>query len=232
MTTTPTLDPERTDQMRTFIVVEAASSTALASPARRPVGVRRTALAGAAAAALAAGGLVVVATTDAPTGSDRATAADPTDPGRTGPPPAPGDLRTIAVERSDGWTTVRLVDIDADPDAVVADLVAAGFAAERGILDVSDDALGQRTVSAGDGESEIPTFIAVTPGEAGDGGLVGLSVHLPADGYLASPPDADGMKYLFGPTEDVTEGAVRFGADRTVSLRTGSDVSLVVLTTP
>ncbi len=232
MSPAPTLDPDRTDQMRTFLVVEAASSVATATPARRPAAaVRRTLVAGGVATALVAGGLVAISLTD--------DAPAPTDPSRAEGTTtvALPDLQTIAVARSDGWTTVRLTDVDADPDAVVVDLQAAGFATERRELAVEVGPDGSVTVDpavgSGDEEGE-EGFAMLSIGSAGDGGewgaegLAGISVS-GDDLWLESPPPPES-----GATEPVVLGndehpnLVRLHHDGSLSIRDGAQVSIVV----
>src|SRR4051794_39727263 len=105
MPTTPTLDDDRTAQLRTFLTVEAARSLADGSadhPAPFLARHRRVA-AGAAAATLLGGGIFAVT---AITG---------------GPGPAHVD-QAVAISVDDGWTTIDLLDVHADPDAVLAQL--------------------------------------------------------------------------------------------------------------
>lgn len=230
MSTTPTLTPERTDQLRTFLVVEAASSTAAGTPARRAP--RRRLALGVATVALLAGGLVAAQAVG-------------------GPAPA-----AIAVEVDGGWTTVRLTDIDADPDAVVADLRDAGFRAEHRPFRVErsgdsvmigegidgDEVEGSVVVS--DAEDIGPSVAGVVgdgSGEGGEHGVVGLSVSLP-EGALP-PVDDQAMAEAVaggqagsgsagnGPADAALEEAgIRFEADGGVSFRQGVDVTIVVQT--
>ncbi len=214
---TPTLDPERTDRLRTFLVVEAASSAAAATPARRSPAVRRSLAAGAAGAVLVAGGLVVASAS----AGDGPARPGPAAEGRAAPsseatPSTALDLETIALTRADGWTTVSLTDIDADPDAVVADLQAAGFTVERRSLAVVDDGAGGRWVEVEGGDGDDPQVAGIVT--AASGGVVGLSATLPEGELLASLDDSDSL--------------VRFGEDGSVSIRDGADVTLLVLTEP
>jgi hypothetical protein len=224
MTTTPTLDPERTDRLRTFLVTEAAADVAAGSAARRPTltPARRRALAGA-VAVLVLGGAFVAAEAVG------------------GPAPA-----AIAVEVDGEWTTIRLVDIDADPDAVVAELVAAGFAAERQTLEVVHREGSEVTeYSVYDvSDPDAPAVVGVgSVGEGGDRGLVGLSVQLPEGAVPAGAPvsggrvvETDEVPAVAGPggvatVEDGLLGAgVRFEADGGISVRAGADVTIVVST--
>lgn len=212
MTPTPTLDPQRTDQLRTFLVVEAAAS----APARRPVltPARRRVLAGA-TAVLVLGGAFVAAEAVG------------------GPAPA-----AIAVEVDGEWTTVRIVDIDADPDAVVAQLREAGFAAERRSLPVvrTDDG-GMEVTHEGGAGAGVVGF--VHSGEGGGAyGLVGLSVTLPPDLTPAGPPEIGTEEVPVQATEDgiavveddLLDAGVRFEPGGGVSLRRGADVTILVHT--
>lgn len=104
MTHTPTLDPHRLDQLRTFLVSEAAGQVTDAQ--RRPlVGSRSRRFAVGAVTAVALGAGLVAVSTVRPGGTDPA----------------------LAITTEGEWTSVRMVDVDADPQAVVDELVAAGI---------------------------------------------------------------------------------------------------------
>lgn len=108
---TATLDPERTDQLRTFLVVEAAADLAQARSARQGragTTVRRLAIGGMAAALL----VVSLIALDAGTRSNDHRA------------------EAISITREDGWTTLKLNDPGADADDVLAELHAAGIRAK------------------------------------------------------------------------------------------------------
>jgi hypothetical protein len=221
MTSTPTLDPERTDQIRSFLVVEAAADAARRPPVLTPA--RRRVAVGAAAALLLAGGIVAV----------QAVGGD-----------APA---AIAVEVDGEWTTIRLVDIDADPDAVVADLIAAGFTAERQPLEVIETDGGSLSSVHVTDEHGGDGVVALAHGRQGGGahGIVGLTVSVP-EGVSPPPPDvpehggvvveADPAEALpsgggVGPAEaDLLDVGVRFEDDGGVSLRRGTDASIIVQT--
>ncbi|HEV7722420.1 MAG TPA: hypothetical protein VGO60_14100 [Iamia sp.] len=218
MTSTPTLDTQRTDQLRSFLTVEAAADAARRPPVLTPA--RRRVVVGAAAALLLAGGLVGAQSVG-------------------GSAPA-----AIAVEVDGEWTTIRLVDIDADPDAVVADLIAAGFDAERQTLEVitvdGDDVLVGTEDDAAVGARG---FVTIGAGEGGERGLVGLSVTLPEDVAPSSAPaeagriiETDPVPFQAGAgglsvvDEDLLDAGVRFEDDGGVSIRTGTDATIVVST--
>lgn len=224
MTSTPTLDAQRTDQLRSFLTVEAAADAARRHPVLTPA--RRRVAVGTAAALLLAGGLVAVQSVGGPT-------------------PA-----AIAVEVDGDWTTVRIVDIDADPDAVVAELRAAGFAAERRPLQVTstDDGVSVMSQITDDGETGAGVVAFARRGEdSGAYGVVSLTVSLP-EGVAPPAPteprgggasetiDADpaeaGARPVAVPVveDDLLDAGVRFEADGGVSLRAGTDVSIVVQT--
>jgi hypothetical protein len=153
-----------------------------------------------------------------------------------GPAPA-----AIAVEVDGEWTTVRIVDIDADPDAVVAQLREAGFPAERQPLPVVRTDGGMTVVhEAPEAESGagVVGFVHGDDGDGGAHGLVGLSVTLPSDLAPDGPPEVDTDPVPAQATEDgiaVVEddllgAGVRFEPDGGVSLRRGADVTIVVHT--
>jgi hypothetical protein len=131
MTHTPTLDPDRFQQLRTFLIVEA---TAQAADVRRRtlVGSRRRRLVVGAVAVIALSGVLAVSTLR-PGGTDRA----------------------LAITTEGEWTTVRLSDIDADAQAVVDELVAAGINARIASRDQDP------TTAPGDGvTTEIVTNLS------------------------------------------------------------------------
>ena len=224
MTPTPILDPQRTDQLRSFLVVEAAADAARRPPVLTPA--RRRIAAGAAAALLIAGGIVAV----------QAVGGD-----------APA---AIAVEVDGEWTTIRLVDIDADPDAVVADLIAAGFDAERQLLPViTVDTDGRTLTHEVESDRSGAGVVAITHGgeDGGAHGLVGLSVSLPEDADLPAPPtgapehggatiETEAADARTGPggvavvEDDLVAAGVRFEDDGGVSIRTGTAATIIVYT--
>jgi len=220
MTPTPTLDAQRTDQLRSFLTVEAAADAARRRPVLTPA--RRRLVVGATAALLLAGGLVAVQSVG-------------------GSAPA-----AIAVEVDGEWTTVRIADIDADPDAVVADLRDAGFDAERRTLEVLRTDDGNRVaVGLGD-DAPDGARGAVSVGGGGEGGahgLVGLSVTLPDDVAPPSAPGESGRTLEIDPVDaqtsdggvlvvedDLLGAGIRFEPDGGVSLRAGTDATIVVAT--
>jgi hypothetical protein len=225
---TPTLDPARADQLRTFLSDEAAADLTNARTATAPLHRARRRVAIGAAAAVLLGGVVFAATSTIG---------------------GPGTRPAVAIERDAGWTTIRIVDIDADPQAVVDQLRQAGINARLGTLDVKRD--GDKvtvTNKPGDG-GEVASTFATT--KVGDDGLVGLSVALPKgvtppaqvdtdDGPRTSVGGADGD----GPStvrhgdpsggNDATfdhqleDLGIRFSTDGTVSIRNGSAKTVVV----
>lgn len=211
MTTTPTLDPERTAQLRTFLTVEAAADVARtdAATALRHPG-RRLAL-GALATVVVAAGLVVGATVlEWSTGGGRRAEA-------------------LAIEREGDWTTIRIADIDADPDAVLTELRAAGFDARHEPLVVERSGPNGEQITIHPNERPGHTSVGVaSTGESGQQGLAGLTVELPeGEGPLfGSPPPGGGM-----PAIDDDAG-VRMDPDGTVSIRRGAKVTVVVMTEP
>ncbi len=205
MTTTPTLDTDRTDQLRTFLVTEAAADAASSSsPAHRPHRVRL--VVGIAAAVLLAGAITVGTSLGGP-GAERADA--------------------VAIEQADGWTTVRLIDIDADPQAVVDELQAAGIDARVG--DATEVGLGPDGADLTDGSFGVGMVSATpqtdTPGfEPGDGATGTATV-------TGALPVGDGVELEDGtgePDELLEAAGIRFGDVGEISIRDGADVRVVV----
>lgn len=212
----PTLDDQRTDQLRTFLTVEAAADAASglrSTPARRG----RRLVGGIAAAAVLGGGLFAVASVAG---------------GPSSGPVAVQSANAVAIESAEpGWTRISIADIDADPDAVVAELQAAGIAAERRPLGMTRDDQGRVTLESM--EEQAPTgggFTMVGLGSAGDQGFAGLTISAPdAD---PSPLHAD-----LSPEEAEVEldaylaalGA-RADADGSIEVRNDADVTVIVLT--
>lgn len=245
---TPTLDEERTEQLRTFLTVEAAADVAAASAPLRS-GRRRLAL-GALTAVLLAGGLLASTTIIGSPGASRADA--------------------VAIQEDDGWINIRIVDVDADPEAVVDELRAAGIDARvgepgeagvvagpgaggEGITGLSvetADGNGVGMVSVGPGGAlpvpdggppiEVPSGVdpddpsitapAVTTVDAveatgevsGSTGVIAGS-DTTSDGDVALPaPDI---------SEDLDASGVRFEDDGSISIRAGADVTVLVFST-
>jgi hypothetical protein len=185
MTHAPTLGPDRLQQLRTFLTTEAAADLATStatdgarSPRHSLVATHRR-LALGVALALTLGG-AMVASTVRPDGADAA----------------------LAITTQSGWTTVRLLDIDADPQAVVDELVAAGIDARVARLD--------------GGTTTDPGYLIGTVDETSSRFLYGLSVTFPG-----APPGTDPSG-----AEDV-----RFSDDGE-SLSFRSDADAVVLVHP
>lgn len=215
VTVTPTLDVERTAQLRTFLTVEAAADAAR-TPSVGLLGTgRRRVLVGAAAALLLGGSLFAA---DAIVGA---------------PGPA-GVASAVEITQEDGWTTVRLLDLDADPDDVVAQLEAAAIPVRRVPVPVTMGPDGTRTVTvedmnaaAGMPTGDGATVYAGATGGVGERGLVALSVS------RVGPIDGGG-----GSAESTRDAAIRdwqangarFNDDGSMSIRTGSGNEVVVFT--
>lgn len=185
-TTESTLVAERTDQVRTFLTVEAAADVASVPPSP----VRRRLVAGTVAALLLAGGLVAATSIG-------------------GPAPS-----AVAYETVDGWTTIRLVDAEADPEAVVQELVAAGFDAERRDPEVLQSGGGQ-------------VFSVIAPFDHPDtfeGPVAGLSFELTPE--MMAVMQGSGERPV---EESFEEVGVRFGDDGSLSFRVGTDITILVL---
>lgn len=213
----PTLDDQRTDQLRTFLTVEAAADAAAAAPGRAHRG-RRRLVGGIAAAVVLGAGLFAVASVAG------------------GPTSGPAGVQTanaVAIERAQpGWTKIAIADIDADPDAVVAELKAAGIDARRAPLAVQRDDQGRVTLGSFD-EQDRPQggFTMVGVGDAGDQGLAGLSVTKPG----AEPmPELDGT----APSEEIEAAfaahldhlGTRTNPDGSIEIRNDADLTVLVLT--
>lgn len=241
MNATPTLDPERTAQLRTFLVTEAAADAASTStsPARRPRHLRLAV--GVTAAVLLAGSLTVAS-------------------GLTGTGSEPADA--VAIEQADGWTTVRLIDVDADPQAVVDELRAAGIEARVGDADeVGTSATGATGVTglsaeSTDGSVGVGMLSAVPLSGAPGDGSPGAGATSDAAVGDAEPIEVDGATGVIGETETVPAGTptepstgeaielpaeqaealdrqledagIRFGDGGEISIRNGADVRVVV----
>lgn len=219
VTVTPTLDVERTAQLRTFLTVEAA-----ADAARTPsVGLlstgRRRVLVGAAAALLLGGSLFAA---DAIVGA---------------PGPA-GVASAVEIIQKDGWSTVRLLDLDADPDDVVAQLEAAAIPVKRVPVPVTVGPDGTRTVTVEDmnaaagmptGDGATVTVYAGATGGVGERGLVALSVSRvgPIDG---GGGDGSAESTRDAAIRDWQANGARFNDDGSMSIRTGSGNEVVVFT--
>lgn len=220
-TAEPTLDHARTDQLRTFLTLEAAADAAT-SPTRPIRSGRRRLVGGIAAAVVLGAGLFV--------GS--ALAGGPSSgPARV----ATANAVAIRPATDTGWTKITISDIDADPDAVVAQLRAAGIDARRAPLPFSRPGDGQEllgsadetTSGAGGAGGGGVTMVGV--GETGSRGLAGLTISTPA-GEPAPlsddlPPHEDAAafnRYLEG------LGA-RSGTDGSIEIRNDADVTVLVL---
>lgn len=157
--------------------------------------------------------------------------------------------QAVAIESSQGWTTVRLLDEDADPTAVLAQLTDAGIPARISRVD-----LDRPTVHEVDGGT-------MALGGPGDRQLLGLSVWTPdlwqllgTDEDTSSVVIYSSMVVSFHPdaaipdlpgtdpeivsaierarremAEALDHEGVRIERDGSVSFRTGSDAQVVVL---
>jgi len=217
----PTLDDQRTDQLRTFLTVEAAAGAA-AAPTRHP---GRRILAGG-AIALFLGGVLFAATS--------------VGGGPSSPVATRAEAAVSITPAGDGWIDVRLADIDADPDQVVRELRAAGIdASKEPIASVSLSPSGEPMLSSHgpDGSATIdakPSALQVfglVDGKGGPGGhgLAGISVKVPEG--IALPPD--GPEAPIDPSSPFNQAmerhGVRLAEDGLVSVRRGAAVTIVVL---
>ncbi len=167
---TQTLDPDRAARFRAALVQEAGNDLLTRSGSRpAPATVahhrRRTLIGLTAAMALAAGLLVATSFIDG------------------GPA---GNAAAVAFERTgDGWTRISLTDAGADPDQVVADLVAKGFDARKERITPSRD--GSISILREEGGGMGIGMITELGGPSGPTGSIGLSVSFPEGtaGYLS-----------------------------------------------
>lgn len=215
----PTLDPQRADQLRTFLTVEAAADAAQVRDRSAHPGRRR--LVGGLAAAVALGsGLVAVASVAG------------------GPSSGPASVQTahaVTIEQSaPGWTRITIADLDADPDAVVAELRAAGIEARRDQLPVERDADGRVTLRSFDQEAFDAQqggggFSVVGLDDVGDGGLAGLTVAAPNAGPAPLSEGLSGEEAGAAFRAYLDELGAGLNADGSVELRNDADVTVVVL---
>ncbi len=217
----PTLDHQRIDQLRTFLTVEAAADVAARRAPTAHRG-RRRLLGGVVAATALGVGLFAAAAIGG------------------GPRSGPASVQTahaVSIEQAaPGWTKVTIADVDADPDAVVAELQAAGIDARRETLPVERDEQGRLLLrsfdrAGEDGHGFSMVGLADT-GSAGEGGLAGLTVEAPdADpsplddltGASSEQIEAEFQAYLQG------LGA-KMGADGSIEVRNDAGLTVVVLT--
>jgi hypothetical protein len=177
----PTVDRDRLAQLRTFLTDEAAAQ--LAESERRPLNRRRGRILAVAAVATAAlSGATVVATLR-PGGADAA----------------------LAITTDGEWTTVRISDIEADAQAVVDELVAAGIDA-RIAPPGRPPAYGVTTEIVSDSDPELS---------------YGLSIVVPAEPDSTVVADDPDLFELHGVR-------VEQGDNGLFSLQSGSDAVILV----
>lgn len=226
----PTLDPERTDQVGTFLTIEAAADGAapvpvLTRPGGSPVGRR---VVGGIAAALVLGGALFAAN------------------GIVGGPGPAAVPAAVAIEHADGWTTIEILDPQASPTEIEAALDAAGIDArvdvDQTLLTSTPPGSGPplRVRASGSTSYSVATYGSVDPGE-----LSGVKVEFPPDTVIALPT----MVPALGAGQPTNEAEIEAwdvayraslepigirisGPDDTiVSVRDGSAVT-IVLSTP
>ena len=165
----------------------------------------------------------------------------------------------VAIEESGGWINVRLVDVDADPDAVVEQLRAAGIDArvttageaglvgggtgEAGITGLSvetPDGTGAGMVSV---SADAPPPLEVEPGTDPEDPSITAPVVTTVEGDLgtgattgsAATPGGAGDEATPLPAEDfdasLDAAGVRFEDDGSISIRAAADVTVLVFTT-
>lgn len=189
MTHTPTLDPDRFEQLRTFLTAEAAQVAG--SRDRALVGSRRRRQALGAIAAMALGSVLAVSTLR---------------PGGTDP--------ALAISTEGEWTAVRLADVDADPQAVVDELVAAGIDAR--IAPIPDAlppgyGMGLGVFNGTSDETAYGLSIAIPAGSDSTGGPE------PAEqGLTPDPFESHGVRWGSESRDDNVAFSIRSGSDAVV----------------
>lgn len=211
-TSQPTLDAQRTDQLRTFLTVEAAADAA--APARAVRTGRRRLVGGIAAAVVLGAGLFAAATGGPTSGPARVETAN-----------------AVAIETAEpGWTKISIADIDADPDAVIAELRAAGIEAERQSLALQRDREGRVTLDSFEDTGPSAGFTMLGLNDAGKKGLAGLTISAPG---AAPAPLPEGLS-----SEDagrafhayLDELGARAGSDGSIEIRNDAGITVIVLT--
>ena len=231
-----TLDADRADRFGTFLTVEAAADLASGRSSGRTFPARR-ALVGVAAASVLAGGLFAA---NAVVGG-----------------PGPADVpAAVAIEHTDGWTKITILDPTAAPSEIEAELEAAGIDARIQVLDV--DATGTVQVHGGSvytktGGPDLDdwevnfigahSFSLLGHAHAGPGDLTGVEVDLGDDAHLPTTPEAkaDVDRWTNDYFAALEQAGVRvdhalaepgFVGHSTVSIRDGADVDLVLYAQP
>jgi hypothetical protein len=203
----PTLDDARHAQLRSYLIREVSPAADIAPTPRRHAH-RRPLLVTGVATVLAAAGLTIGAVfTGGPTGTPAAEAA-------------------VAIEHEEGWTTIRLLDVNADPDAVLAELRSAGIDARIDTHDnVYSDARDTGTVILGM--------------DAAADGTVALAVVIPpelAPGVIppseAAPPPGDATDDAdpVGAVVDLEAEGIRIGESE-MSIRDDAGHEVVIVVT-
>lgn len=214
-----TLDPERTDQLRTLVTVRAAAESA-ASLAPPPHRGRRVAAGVVAAGVL--GGAIFTATSLA---------------GSPGAPDTPltrvEQANALEIRKSsDGWTSIDIKDIDADPADVVRELEAAGINAQ---VEGDADPAGSSAWSFDLSKHPDWEVVSTHSGEAAAGtqGLSSIAVldkSPDPDQYGSSSGGTDGEEI---PADAVIESGGSIRSDRDgLSVRPDPDVYVLVLVEP
>jgi hypothetical protein len=231
-----TLDDARLDRIGVHLAVTAAAdvaatnATTAAAPARPAASRTRRVLGGVALAAILGGGIF----------------------GANAILGGPGLARTpaavaVAIEQQDGWTTIRILDPEASPATIEAQLRAAGLRVRTETVDLTPDANGE--VHLADGATIMPgasgatagessfglmgprEFSVATYGSAGPGELFGVSVTFPEMPTLAAPKldgsaNWDTDEYV-AQLDDVGIRLPKMLGPE-VSIRNGADVDIVL----
>jgi hypothetical protein len=212
--TDSTLDADRLDRLRTFLVVEAASDLAASRAPRRRH-------AGATVGRLAAGGLAVAVAVAALVAHD----ASDTSPARQ------ADAAAVTITEQSGWTTIGLRDPDASATDVIAELEAAGIDARA--LPEGADPWGSAPLEGGMVGIATDAGLEVQRGGTVDvGTITQINVEYTEPAGVTSPDagQADGADVAPTPESAADRAAymdaigVRTNADAgTVSIRQAGD---------
>ncbi len=222
LASSPTLDVDRTDRLRTFLVVEAAADLARtrAHQPGRGTAVRRLAIGGLAAAMLV--GAMIALDAGTTTKANRADAA-------------------ISITQEDGWTTLELNDPHASATEVLAELHAAGIPATTAIE--GSDSWGNEPMTA---DGMIGTFTEAgaslqAGGHVDPGTITQINVEFHAPDGLALPDAGQPEGVDRAPTPelesalDAYERAIGVRSDleaHTVSIRNGQDNPVILFVAP
>jgi hypothetical protein len=223
MTPLPSVDEARLAHLERFLVSE-VSGPADGLTVRHRRRVRRTVVTLAVAAALSVG---IVGTVALAGGS--------------------GTAAAVAIERDDGWTTVRLNDRDVAPEEVLAELEAAGIEASIKTIVLAPMEEGDSIVFRINPDERDSGGVGAMAGRGlapGGRGLVGITVDslvpsfevVPGDAIDDAPPggvvESDVVPVEPDPAEalaDLEARGIRLNLAGSVSIRDGAGHTVVLL---